>query len=532
MPAILERVTGATSALSTFEPPEVSISDTVRQLIVDRLYSTATINWLRLTERISPDGTLDFRTADTARKFVALEAEWKRKIRVALDEAIRLDDSHVYLRTNILTLEKEWRPLIPLPTDNGNLRLIDSVLTPLLAPYFSVTFGKVNRSFMPDPGTPMFVIADALLNVFSDRVPVSALRRVSDTDALRRSLDQVVKDFPAAYRYELQRSIKRLRKVAAPPPAPRVKTKTLTERLVERFEAAKLNQVPSESLDAFVAFPILGRRAVNARSSRTWGVEIEIATGGSLTPPSDLPPDPERYRYNAQNPYRGWTRHADSSVSGDGSEWVSPILKHTYDAGLKHMLDQAKSHARHPSASMHVHVDVKDRDGVSMNSTHVSRLLEAYAMLSPIIAPVTQRDDDRMQRWCRPIDPHLLAEGWFKRDYPEKQKAGQPKRGRSGVRTDPVDNARIAEWQRYTAINLQSLSVHGTIEFRALGPVYSYEYVTRWAWMLRELCNYATTTLPLSAFAKCRHIGDVLAVLEPTAREKLNPTTAPSLNER
>jgi hypothetical protein len=44
---------------------------------------------------------------------------------------------------------------------------------------------------------------------------------------------------------------------------------------------------------------------------------------------------------------------------------------------------------------------------------------------------------------------------------------------------------------RYTTLNLCSLEEHGTIEFRAMGPVYEYEYLIRWASFCREMVNTA-----------------------------------------
>jgi hypothetical protein len=36
-------------------------------------------------------------------------------------------------------------------------------------------------------------------------------------------------------------------------------------------------------------------------------------------------------------------------------------------------------------------------------------------------------------------------------------------------------------------LNICSLSAHGTVEFRAMGPVYNYDHLVRWAMFCREM---------------------------------------------
>lgn len=302
-----------------------------------------------------------------------------------------------------------------------------------------------------------------------------------------------------------------------PAPAARPTPESLEEKLKKRFATARKLQDPSVSLELWRNFPILGRRAKSAKASRTWGIEMEMVQGDLVQPPPNFNPSAH---YSWSNPERNvwgeWSRHRDGSVNGDGTEFVSPVMYLTFDPTFEHMANQAAPTRRDSSASCHVHVNATDVNGVKMNTTHVSRLIEMYALIAPLLEPIIQRNT---RTYCRPINVNVFAEYWFKRDYPDKQRKGT-KRGLSGVRSDPRENLSAVGWERYTEINLNSLAKYGTIEFRAMGPVYSYEYLTRWAWFCREMCNYASTRLPLSNFAKCKNIGEVLSLLETHGREK------------
>lgn len=61
--------------------------------------------------------------------------------------------------------------------------------------------------------------------------------------------------------------------------------------------------------------------------------------------------------------------------------------------------------------------------------------------------------------------------------------------GRNTTRNIPGD-------ERYQTVNICSLRSHGTIEFRAMGNVYDYETLVRWAHFLRELINMAKRGVP------------------------------------
>jgi len=66
---------------------------------------------------------------------------------------------------------------------------------------------------------------------------------------------------------------------------------------------------------------------------------------------------------------------------------------------------------------------------------------------------------------------------------------------------------------RYRDINLQAYNAHGTIEFRAMGPVYDYKHLVRWAWLCRELVNISKLDLPDSLWRSVTSMADILNIV-------------------
>lgn len=175
-----------------------------------------------------------------------------------------------------------------------------------------------------------------------------------------------------------------------------------------------------------------------------------------------------------------------------------------------------------------------------MTSEHVSRLLEAYSLISPLLFPVIRR---RTAEFCQPMDYTEWAEGWYRFPNSVPKKPHRLKLTRKIAKTinDPRKNVeqRMAKykrthsgsptadnWGRYREVNIEALSKHGTIEFRSMGAIYNYEYLTRWAWMCRELTNYAQSTKPIKPFYTMKTLEEVLNFLELHAVEKLSPRKA------
>lgn len=315
---------------------------------------------------------------------------------------------------------------------------------------------------------------------------------------------------------------KRLQARDAAVNAPAVVKRELSEFIRESIERSRALQSNATSLDDWNALPILGMRAKQAKSSRDWGIEIEVIDAADVI----VPPSFKRER-----------DHSLREQIGDGKkydpwEFVSDILDTTFSDPLWMLCDQTRNTVKYYKAGVHVHVSAKrNADGQYMTTAEVSRLLELYALLSSLLDPVLQR---RSKEFCVPIKYEQWARGWF-------VQSGSAKRGRVRAKQEPmaVDNAAAwaeithgpnhdseqTNWKRHQEVNLQALNKYGTIEFRSMGAVYDYEYLTRWAWFLRELVNYAQSDLPLDPFRKVSTLGQALNLLKATAVEQLSTPT-------
>ena len=83
------------------------------------------------------------------------------------------------------------------------------------------------------------------------------------------------------------------------------------------------------------------------------------------------------------------------------------------------------------------------------------------------------------------------------------------------VRQDPNTNDlySMRKGDRYVTVNLLSLSHHGTIEFRAMGPKYNYDHLIRWAMFCREFVNAFANGATSKHFAKAKTWEDVVNIL-------------------
>jgi len=141
-----------------------------------------------------------------------------------------------------------------------------------------------------------------------------------------------------------------------------------------------------------------------------------------------------------------WKAVTDGSLGGGGFEIVSPVLNG--EAGLAEVkkvarLLEALGATVDQACGLHVHIDA---NGLTVDT--VKKIVERYARHEEAIdtfMPPSRRSDSN--RYC-----HTL---------------------RSGCATDIIrstasDTSRLASYQpgRYYKVNLQSLRLHGTVEFR------------------------------------------------------------------
>lgn len=273
-----------------------------------------------------------------------------------------------------------------------------------------------------------------------------------------------------------------------------------------------------EVMTSFNTIPIL---PVGTESSRRWGIEIEVVQAQLTTRP------------------RGWEATGDGSLepvsnsncncgcddcedydshcgyddcSSECVEYVSPILSSFNSAGVKQLSDQLRGSEVNDSAGVHIHCDAAD-----LSIADVARLCVAYSAVSPFIWEVTDRN---RHNYCRDITSENLAY-WLGMWRKYRKGGGLGNAVTMSREMMPTSAVQYQPDDRYRDLNLQALQAHGTIEFRAMGPVYDYERLIRWAWMCRELVNVSKLDLPQSTWTSIRSMADVVRVLQTYGSEQL-----------
>jgi hypothetical protein len=182
------------------------------------------------------------------------------------------------------------------------------------------------------------------------------------------------------------------------------------------------------------------------------------------------------------------TRGAD-----DCAEFVSPILVSMHSNGLQGLLAEVSQQPQNDSAGVHVHVEATD-----LNDTQIATLIYGYDLLEHMLESSYQRGNTRNYCKRRTADNVLAAARSLK----------------SGNVTSDVRGS-----DRYVTTNTQSLSNHGTIEFRAMGAVYDYEYLIRWAMFCREMVNIAKAGVTQKEFGRVKKWEDVLVLFAKYGKE-------------
>jgi len=312
----------------------------------------------------------------------------------------------------------------------------------------------------------------------------------------------------------------------------------LTDFLQSRLDKARLHFDASTAREQFEALPMVGARAANAKTNRTWGIELEIIDAGAIA-------------FDAAG---GWRRERDGSLRsqiGDGRtydpwEFVSPILDQTYSQGLWMICDQAQHTVKYHKAGVHIHVAATTRKrkeydrrtkrsrivgGDRMTTAQMSRLIELYATVSPLLDPIIARTKTR--EFCVPTKVDQWADGWFEAPTSKKPHRVRPARTR---KDDAIQNAKFwaqvtkgpnhdtepTNWKRHQELNLQALNKYGTIEFRSMGAIYDYEYLTRWAWLCRAMVDFAQSDAPIGQIYHLTDFDSLARMLNARSGEPLS----------
>jgi hypothetical protein len=282
---------------------------------------------------------------------------------------------------------------------------------------------------------------------------------------------------------------------------------------------AKVSQDEVET--SFSSIPIL---PVGTESSRTWGIEIEVVAASRTSRPrgwdarGDGSLEPAEYEDNQEcecgcDDCCEYDSHCgyDDCIDAGGScvEYVSPILNYFNSDGVRRICDDLVGAPCNDSPGIHIHVGAID-----LTAPDIARLVVAYSAVSPYIWPVMHRE---RVNYCRDITSDTIAY-WLSiakdvalRKFEIASEHHQHPRNLQGDQPD----------DRYHDLNLKALGAHGTVEFRALGPIYDYEHIIRWAWFCREMVNISKLDLPHSTWTSVRSMADVIKVLQTYGKEQL-----------
>ena len=270
------------------------------------------------------------------------------------------------------------------------------------------------------------------------------------------------------------------------------------------------------------------------RSSRLWGIEVEaVDIAGIVTPKYWVLKDDGSLR---AEPFREMQDHLDSCLifreplcghsreegctndcncgyetSSIGytetGEWNSPVLRSFHSRGLEHICSELEGRQTNYSAGIHVHIEATD-----LTPEQVAQVSLLYTAFEPLFESEYQREE---RNYCRSVAPERVLERLQR--LSEHQKAY----GYGSTRTVPGD-------ERYLTVNINSLASHGTIEFRAMGNRYEYEFLIRWAHFLRELVNMARANVPQSAWSRVRNFKGLVELMSVYGRETPTPAWAKS----
>lgn len=176
--------------------------------------------------------------------------------------------------------------------------------------------------------------------------------------------------------------------------------------------------------------------------------------------------------------YCGYVYRDDDDDYGDTAEFVSPILRSFHSQGLESLVAELSEQPQNDSAGVHVHVGAGH-----LSPRQIGSLVLGYQMIEPLIEASYQR---QTREYCkaRPLDDVSEV---LKSTKVAKYTVNPDRNDRYGYSNKDV----IHYGDRYHSLNLLALAAHGTVEFRAMGPVYDYESLIKWASFCREMVNCA-----------------------------------------
>jgi|SRR5579859_5179557 len=187
-------------------------------------------------------------------------------------------------------------------------------------------------------------------------------------------------------------------------------------------------------------------------SKQVIGIEVEV----------------ENYAARNGIPQTVWNFKEDGSLRNNGAEWVSsPIEADIAPYALHHLMNNMLSQdcCFSPRTSIHVHVNMQ-----SWQADQVKSFVLWYTALEPLFYKFTGRGRAK-NIYCVPVIESNIIGGF------ERSRL-----------TD-----RIAQWSKYTGLNIHPLSSLGTIEFRHMHGTFDIVKVCTWIRIICRLCDWVNS---------------------------------------
>ena len=283
----------------------------------------------------------------------------------------------------------------------------------------------------------------------------------------------------------------------------RLKLQQSGERFTKFWQTLKATN-PQPADEAYASWLAIPLADTGTDASRTWGIEIETVRANETSRPAGWQSKDDG------SLTCGCDCDCDSCYDGDhceyetctdtmtGREFVSPILESFNSRGLRLICgDLGTDEDEDVSPGIHVHVGADD-----LSVADVSRLLLNYSIIEKLLEPIYRRTT---RNYCRPTTVDTLRY-WLQqvRKYRHANPHSVP---------SPQELVFESPQDRYSDVNLHALRHHGTIEFRAMGPWYDYDYLVRWAWFVREMVNVSKLGIAQREWTACQTLDDVIALL-------------------
>lgn len=278
------------------------------------------------------------------------------------------------------------------------------------------------------------------------------------------------------------------------------KQKLSAEQRADRYAAFLKNRKLTKAVnDDILTLPI-APQGRNVEASRTWGIEIEHVDCAGIPTPNKWD---SRYDGSLNAIYRDdYDDEDDDGREGQAREFVSPVLNKVHSSKMKTLLDALETRRTNSTPGIHVHVGAGD-----LTLQEQAKLVRNYAIIEPLISGMYARETREYCAEFRPGDimEAVLSTGRNGTRYFEEKVRVKGKHERY---------ARYLNSNRYVSLNLHAMERHGTVEFRAMGPVYNYEKLIRWARFCREFVNLATKDIPQKTWESLRSWDDLVKLIQ------------------